>query len=47
MSQFLDDLPLNSTADIKGPIGELEFLGRGSFDIARVGVRTGKKVFLY
>ncbi|TKW41799.1 hypothetical protein SEVIR_1G341300v4 [Setaria viridis] len=31
MSQYLDSLPLGSTIDIKGPIGHIEYAGRGGF----------------
>jgi nitrate reductase (NAD(P)H) len=31
MSQYLDSLPLGATVDIKGPIGHIEYAGRGGF----------------
>jgi nitrate reductase (NAD(P)H) len=31
MSQYLDSLPLGATIDIKGPIGHIEYAGRGAF----------------
>ncbi|KAJ3689963.1 hypothetical protein LUZ61_019127 [Rhynchospora tenuis] len=31
MSQHLDSLPIGSTIDIKGPLGEIEYTGRGNF----------------
>ncbi|CAL4967210.1 unnamed protein product [Urochloa decumbens] len=31
MSQYLDSLPLGAAVDIKGPIGHIEYAGRGSF----------------
>ncbi|RLN08354.1 hypothetical protein C2845_PM11G24430 [Panicum miliaceum] len=31
MSQYLDSLPLGATIDIKGPIGHIEYAGRGGF----------------
>ncbi|KAJ4804639.1 Nitrate reductase [Rhynchospora pubera] len=31
MSQYLDSLPLGSTIDIKGPLGEIEYIGCGNF----------------
>lgn len=31
MSQYLDSLPLGATLDVKGPLGHIEYMGRGSF----------------
>ncbi|KAJ4818314.1 Nitrate reductase [Rhynchospora pubera] len=31
MSQYLDSLPIGSTIDIKGPLGDIEYTGRGNF----------------
>ncbi|CAL5056014.1 unnamed protein product [Urochloa decumbens] len=31
MSQYLDSLPLGAAVDIKGPIGHIEYAGRGTF----------------
>jgi len=31
MSQHLDSLPIGSTLDIKGPLGHIEYTGRGNF----------------
>jgi nitrate reductase (NAD(P)H) len=31
MSQYLDSLPLGAVIDIKGPIGHIEYAGRGAF----------------
>ncbi|KAJ4753487.1 Nitrate reductase [Rhynchospora pubera] len=31
MSQHLDSLPIGSTIDIKGPLGDIEYCGRGHF----------------
>lgn len=31
MSQYLDSLPLGSTLDIKGPLGHIEYTGKGNF----------------
>ncbi|XP_042507697.1 nitrate reductase [NADH]-like [Macadamia integrifolia] len=33
MSQFLDSLPLGATLDIKGPLGHIEYIGRGNFTV--------------
>ena len=33
MSQYLDYLPLGATIDIKGPIGHIEYAGRGAFTV--------------
>ncbi|KAK3159223.1 hypothetical protein QOZ80_2AG0147400 [Eleusine coracana subsp. coracana] len=33
MSQYLDSLPLGATIDIKGPIGHIEYAGRGAFSV--------------
>uniref|UniRef100_A0A0D9VLJ9 Nitrate reductase n=1 Tax=Leersia perrieri TaxID=77586 RepID=A0A0D9VLJ9_9ORYZ len=33
MSQYLDSLPLGATVDIKGPIGHIEYAGRGAFTV--------------
>ncbi|TVU28696.1 hypothetical protein EJB05_20226, partial [Eragrostis curvula] len=33
MSQYLDSLPLGATIDIKGPIGHIEYAGRGAFAV--------------
>jgi nitrate reductase (NAD(P)H) len=34
MSQYLDSLPINSSIEIKGPIGNIEYTGRGNFLIS-------------
>ncbi|XP_022141374.1 nitrate reductase [NADH]-like isoform X2 [Momordica charantia] len=31
MSQYLDSLPLGSVVDVKGPLGHIEYMGRGNF----------------
>lgn len=31
MSQYLDSLPLDSILDVKGPLGHIEYTGRGNF----------------
>ncbi|RVX22523.1 Nitrate reductase [Vitis vinifera] len=31
MSQYLDSLPLGATLDVKGPLGHIEYTGRGNF----------------
>lgn len=31
MSQYLDSLPLGSVLDVKGPLGHIEYTGRGNF----------------
>ncbi|KAI4307322.1 hypothetical protein L6164_030524 [Bauhinia variegata] len=31
MSQYLDSLPIGSTLDVKGPLGHIEYTGRGNF----------------
>ncbi|KAK8492297.1 hypothetical protein V6N11_066663 [Hibiscus sabdariffa] len=31
MSQYLDSLPLGSSLDVKGPLGHIEYSGRGNF----------------
>lgn len=31
MSQYLDSLPINSSIEIKGPLGHIEYTGRGNF----------------
>ncbi|KAL4308129.1 hypothetical protein GQ457_01G027850 [Hibiscus cannabinus] len=31
MSQYLDSLPLGSTLNVKGPLGHIEYTGRGNF----------------
>ncbi|KAJ4966531.1 hypothetical protein NE237_018380 [Protea cynaroides] len=33
MSQFLDSIPLGATLDIKGPLGHIEYTGRGNFTV--------------
>ncbi|XP_062221861.1 nitrate reductase [NAD(P)H] [Phragmites australis] len=33
MSQYLDSLPLGATINIKGPIGHIEYAGRGTFAV--------------
>ena len=33
MSQFLDDLNVGQTMEVKGPIGEMEYLGQGAYTI--------------
>lgn len=33
MSQYLDSLPINSSIEIKGPLGHIEYTGRGNFMI--------------
>ncbi|CAO2202192.1 unnamed protein product [Urochloa humidicola] len=39
MTQHLDSLPIGSYVDIKGPIGDVEYAGRGSFVIGGGGER--------
>ncbi|CAL9217588.1 unnamed protein product [Arabidopsis halleri] len=33
MSQYLDSLPIGSTLEIKGPLGHVEYLGKGNFTV--------------
>jgi nitrate reductase (NAD(P)H) len=33
MSQYLDSLPLGAAIDIKGPVGHIEYAGRGTFTV--------------
>ncbi|GMI82891.1 NITRATE REDUCTASE 2, CHLORATE RESISTANT 3, ARABIDOPSIS NITRATE REDUCTASE 2, NITRATE REDUCTASE [Hibiscus trionum] len=33
MSQYLDSVPLGSLLDIKGPLGHIEYTGRGNFSV--------------
>jgi len=33
MSQYLESLPLGSSLDIKGPLGHIEYMGRGAFSV--------------
>ncbi|XAR62622.1 Nitrate reductase (NADH) [Bertholletia excelsa] len=33
MSQYLDSLPLGSFLDVKGPLGHIEYTGRGNFTV--------------
>ncbi|KAJ4753201.1 Nitrate reductase [Rhynchospora pubera] len=33
MSQYLESLSLGATIDIKGPLGEIEYIGRGNFTV--------------
>ncbi|XP_022993179.1 nitrate reductase [NADH]-like [Cucurbita maxima] len=33
LSQYLDSLPLGSTVDVKGPLGHIEYMGRGNFTV--------------
>ncbi|KAF5179908.1 Nitrate reductase [NADH] [Thalictrum thalictroides] len=33
MSQYLESLPLESSIDIKGPLGHIEYMGRGNFTV--------------
>ncbi|KAA3465278.1 nitrate reductase [NADH]-like [Gossypium australe] len=33
MSQYLDSLPLGSFLDVKGPLGHIEYRGRGNFQV--------------
>ncbi|OWM88463.1 hypothetical protein CDL15_Pgr003875 [Punica granatum] len=33
MSQYIDSLPLGSTLDVKGPLGHIEYTGRGNFTV--------------
>jgi len=44
MSQYLAKLEVGKTIDVKGPLGEVEYLGRGEFTVRRKGVWTPKKV---
>jgi len=44
MSQHLSRLDVGGTIDVKGPLGELEYLGSGNFSIRRKGVWSPKKV---
>jgi nitrate reductase (NAD(P)H) len=34
MSQYLENLPLNSTIDVKGPVGHIEYTGKGNFTVS-------------
>ncbi|XP_010538973.1 PREDICTED: nitrate reductase [NADH] 2-like [Tarenaya hassleriana] len=43
MSQYLDSLSLGSTLEIKGPLGHIEYLGKGNF-MVHGKPRTGKKL---
>ncbi|XP_031498138.1 nitrate reductase [NADH] 1-like [Nymphaea colorata] len=44
MSQHLDSLPLGSTVDIKGPVGHIEYAGRGSFKLGQGKRRHAKRL---
>jgi len=33
MSQYLNDLPLNTVLDFRGPVGKLKYLGDGNIRI--------------
>ena len=33
MSQYLDSLPLGSMVEVKGPLGHIEYMGRGNFRV--------------
>lgn len=33
MSQYLDSLPIGSVLDVKGPVGHIEYTGRGNFKV--------------
>jgi nitrate reductase (NAD(P)H) len=33
MSQYLDSLTIGSTLEVKGPVGHIEYLGRGNFSV--------------
>lgn len=33
MSQYLNDLKIGDTIDVRGPTGRLQYLGRGQFSI--------------
>jgi len=44
MSQHLARLDVGKTIDVKGPLGELEYLGNGNFTIRRKGVWSPKRV---
>ncbi|XP_043707347.1 nitrate reductase [NADH]-like [Telopea speciosissima] len=43
MTQFLDNLPLGGTLDIKGPLGHIEYTGQGNF-IVHGKHKFGKKL---
>lgn len=40
MSQHLDTLRPGDTIDVKGPLGHIDYLGRGAFDISSAKVRV-------
>ncbi|CAO2040533.1 unnamed protein product [Urochloa humidicola] len=44
MSQYLDSLPLGATVDIKGPIGHIEYAGRGSFVVNGMERRFARRL---
>ncbi|CAN6466819.1 unnamed protein product [Victoria cruziana] len=44
MSQHLDSLPLGSLVDIKGPVGRIEYAGRGGFKLGNGKRRHAKKL---
>eukprot|EP00611_Tribonema_gayanum_P025862 TRINITY_DN6004_c0_g2_i3.p2 TRINITY_DN6004_c0_g2~~TRINITY_DN6004_c0_g2_i3.p2 ORF type:complete len:863 (-),score=363.94 TRINITY_DN6004_c0_g2_i3:318-2906(-) len=44
MSQLLDSLALGDTLDLKGPLGEIEYLGRSEFAIRNTPPRTVRHV---
>ena len=34
MSQYLDSIPLGTVLDVKGPLGHIEYTGRGNFTVS-------------
>ena len=46
LSQFIGNLKIGDEIDIKGPIGEITYLGRGKFTIHKVGELHCKRITL-
>lgn len=46
LSQFIGALHVGDTIDIKGPIGEITYLGRGKFTIHKIGEVLCKRITL-
>ncbi|XP_078444502.1 nitrate reductase [NADH] 1-like [Wolffia australiana] len=46
MSQHLDALPIGGTVEVKGPLGEIEYLGRGNFIVGGERKRARKLAML-
>ncbi|KAJ4963638.1 hypothetical protein NE237_023577 [Protea cynaroides] len=46
MSQYLESLPLGANLDIKGPMGDIEYTGRGNFTVGGSEHKFGKQLVM-